>query len=361
MLTVLNVAYPMAPVGPDAVGGAEQVLTMLDAALVERGHRSLVVAREGSTVRGTLLPTPRARGSSADARTWAAAHEGHRAAIAEALRRWPIDLVHLHGADWYRYLPPGDVPVLVTLHLPPSWYPPEALRPGRPCTHLHCVSESQHRSCPDACALLPPIRNGVSVRRMRAPVRRRDFCASLGRICPEKGFHLGLDAARLAGASLLLAGYVFPYEEHRRYWDAEVRPRLDRRRRFVGPVAFRAKRRLLSAARCLLVPSLAPETSSLVAMEALACGTPVIAFANGALRDIIAHGRTGFLVRDVAEMAAAIAVAPTIDPDECRREAEERFSDERTVGEYLARYEWLAGGGAAEPQCANDGAAGARA
>ncbi|HEU4642436.1 MAG TPA: glycosyltransferase [Gemmatimonadaceae bacterium] len=345
MLTVLQVAYPMAPVGEDAVGGAEQVLSMLDEALVEHGHRSIVVACEGSTVRGTLLATPRVRGSSADVRTWAAAHDGHRAAIAEALRRWPVDVVHLHGADWYRYLPAADVPVLVTLHLPPSWYPEEALRPTRPRTLLHCVSPSQHRACPPSGALLPPIRNGVSVRRMHAAVRRRDLCASLGRICPEKGFHMAIDAARRADAPFLLAGCVFPYDEHRRYWDAEIAPRLDARRRFVGPVTFRGKRRLLSAARCLLVPSLAPETSSLVAMEAMACGTPVIAFAAGALRDIVAHERTGFLVRDTREMADAIAAARSIDGDECRREAEERFSAERAARAYLARYEWLAAGG----------------
>jgi glycosyltransferase involved in cell wall biosynthesis len=345
MLTVLQVAYPMAPAGDDAVGGAEQVLSMIDAALVEHGHRSIVVACEGSSVRGTLLATPRVHGSSADARTWGAAHEGHRAAIAEALRRWPVDVVHLHGADWYRYLPEGDVPVLVTLHLPPAWYPAEALRPARARTFLHCVSESQHRACPASGALLAPIRNGVSVRRMRAAVRRRDLCASLGRICPEKGFHLAIDAARRADAPFLLAGYVFPYEEHRRYWDTEIAPRLDTRRRFLGPVAFRGKRRLLSTARCVLVPSLAPETSSLVAMEAMACGTPVIAFAAGALRDIVAPGRTGFLVRDVGEMAEAIAAAGCIDGDECRREAEERFAVERAARAYLARYEWIAGGG----------------
>ena len=84
-------------------------------------------------------------------------------------------------------------------------------------------------------------------------------------------------------------------------------PRLDRRRRFLGPLGFARKRRLLAAARCLLVPSLARETASLVAMEALACGTPVIAFPNGALAEVVEDGRTGFLVENTREMAAAIA------------------------------------------------------
>jgi hypothetical protein len=102
------------------------------------------------------------------------------------------------------------------------------------------------------------------------------------------------------------------------------------------------KRRLLAAARCLVVPSLVAETSSLVAMEALASGTPVIAFRSGALPEIVEDGRTGFLVDGVAEMADAMRRASEIDPEACRRAARERFTAERMCGEYLALYERLA-------------------
>jgi glycosyltransferase involved in cell wall biosynthesis len=145
---------------------------------------------------------------------------------------------------------------------------------------------------------------------------------------------------------MLLAGEVFRYETHERYFREAVEPRLDRRRRFVGPVGFAAKRRLLSAARALLVPSLAAETSSLVAMEALACGTPVIAFAAGALPEVVEHGRTGFIVGDAAEMARAIRRVGEIDPAVCRATARRRFSDERMTREYFALYERLARGAA---------------
>ena len=101
--------------------------------------------------------------------------------------------------------------------------------------------------------------------------------------------------------------------------------------RHLGPVGFARKRRLLSAARCLLVPSMAPETSSLVAMEALACGTPVIAYRAGALAEIVEHGRTGFLVESTEAMADAIGRAGTIDPETCRRAARARFPLARTV------------------------------
>src|SRR5207249_5576489 len=129
---------------------------------------------------------------------------------------------------------------------------------------------------------------------------------ALGRICPEKGFHFALQAAKMARADLLLAGQVFPYASHVEYFESKIVPRLDERRQFVGPVGFHRKKRLLSKAKCLLVPSTVNETSSLVAMEALAAGTPVIAFPSGALPEIVEHGRTGYLVSDVKEMAQAI-------------------------------------------------------
>jgi glycosyltransferase involved in cell wall biosynthesis len=194
---------------------------------------------------------------------------------------------------------------------------------------------------------LAPIPNGVPVEALAARHAKRPFALVLGRICPEKGIHLAIEAAKEADLALLVAGEVFAYEAHRRYFEEEVRPRLDDRRRFVGPVGFARKRRLLTAAQCLLIPSLAPETSSLVAREALACGTAVVAFPNGALPDTIQHGRTGFLVNDVPEMARAIREARRLDPALCRRVARERFSLESMIARYFAAYERLAGPGRA--------------
>src|SRR5438067_1111438 len=118
-LTILNVAYPLAPVGPDAVGGAEQILSKLDQALTRAGHHSLVIACEGSKVAGTLVPVPANRGALTES-TRQYAHEQHRRAIQETLERWRVDVIHAHGVDFDRYLPPSGVPMLVTLHLPPS-------------------------------------------------------------------------------------------------------------------------------------------------------------------------------------------------------------------------------------------------
>jgi glycosyltransferase involved in cell wall biosynthesis len=252
------------------------------------------------------------------------------------------DVVHLHGIDFAGYMPPPGPPVLVTLHLPPDWYPPEALHPTRPDTWLNCVSAAQHRACPAGAHLLPPILNGVPVEALAARHARRGYALALGRICPEKGQHLAVQAAHLADVSLILAGIAFPYPEHRAYFNEQVAPLLDRRRRCIGQIDFARKRRLLSAARCLLVPSLAAETSSLVAMEALACGTPVIAFRAGALPEIVRDQETGFVVEDVASMAQAIGRAGGIDPQTCRADARNRFLLRRTTEAYLAVYERLA-------------------
>ncbi|HVX42026.1 MAG TPA: glycosyltransferase [Gemmatimonadaceae bacterium] len=345
--TVLNVAYSLAVVGPNAVGGAEQVLARIDRALVDGGATSIVVSCTGSTPAGLLCATPRASGVLDEA-ACAAARRAHADAIARTLDRHGVDLVHMHGVDFHSYLPDAGVPVLATLHLAPGCYPRAVFESARPGTYLNCVSRAQERTCPASPALVATIENGIDIPEV---VRRGagDYVMALGRICPEKGFHIAMDAARRAGVPMLLAGQVFPYPEHERYFTDLILPRLGDRCGFVGAVAGDQKTHMLARARCVLVPSLVAETSSLVAMEALACGTPVIAFDVGALPELVEHGVTGFIVRDEREMADAIIAASALDPEACRAAAVERFSSTRMVREYLALYRALAqGAGAAD-------------
>ncbi len=340
-MTILSVAYSLAPVGPDAVGGSEQVLTHLDRALAAAGHRNIVVACEGSEVAGELVsfPGPPSRGQI-DGRCRVGRQRTMRRLIGEVLAREPVDLVHMHGLDFDKVLPAPGVPVLATMHLPYFFYPWAALWPQRPDTWTHGVSESQMQGWPPSHLMLPPIPNGVPVSELgRLRPKKCGYALMLARVCPEKGLNMGLDAARLAGTSMLLAGEVFPYASHQEYFQREVVPRLSRERRYLGPVGFVRKRRLLAAARCLLIPSQVPETSSLVAMEAAACGTPVVAFRAGALPEVVEDGRTGILVDSTEEMADAIGRIGAIDPEVCRETARRRFTVERMAAAYLDRYQ----------------------
>lgn len=339
-LTVLSVAFPFAPVGPCGVGSAERILAELDAALVAEGQRSLVVACAGSLVAGELFSAPmpeRALISESD-RRW------HRwrfqAAIDRALSKHRVDLIHMHGVDFDQHVLPPDIPVLVTLHVPISWYRPEAWVTFGDRAQFQCVSAAQRSTCPELAGV-PVIENGVSLPAVRLDREREDFALALGRICPEKNVHEALEAGTRAGTPVLVSGHVFPHREHGEYFAEKVQPLLDRdgvTHHFLGPMDVERRKRLLARAKCLLLPSRAPETTSLTAMEALSVGTPVIAYRSGALTEIVDEGVTGFLVDSVEEMADAIQRVDQIRSEDCRAAAESRFSRDRMVHDYFDLY-----------------------
>jgi glycosyltransferase involved in cell wall biosynthesis len=339
-MTVLSISYPFAPVGPDSVGGAEQILTALDQALVATGHTSLVLACEGSAPAGTLIPFPPPRGEL-NTGEQQFCRKQLQAALDRILATRQIDLIHMHGFDFHEYRLSQEIPILVTLHLPFAWYPHEIWSKLPANVRLQCVSKTQQLSCPAVLSHAPVITNGVEI----LPARKKtgDFAVVLGRICPEKNQHAALEAGFLANTSVVLAGEVFPFAEHRAYFRNKVAPLLQQqhetiRHTFRGALSRSACLQLLAEAKCLLHPTLAPETSSLVAMEAVAAGTPVIVYNSGALPEIVEHGITGFLVDSVQEMAAAIHRVHTIHAEDCRAAAVQRFSKQRMIEQYFGLY-----------------------
>ncbi len=345
-LTVLSIAFPFAPVSRQAVGGAEQILSTLDEALVAAGETSLVVACEGSRVAGKLFPTPLPQSDvlrDAD-RSWC--RKQCQAAIDRALGSRHVDLIHMHGLDFNEYALPAGIPTLVTLHLPIEWYAPEIWPRYRNRAQFCCVSESQRRCYPPGLNNCSVIENGVALPPYPAPRPRQDFALVMGRVCQEKNAAAALQAGTLTRTPVLLAGQVFPYREHRQYFQETIEPLLQGQpggvqHAFLGPQSSLQIQDLLARAKCLLHPTLAPETSSLVAMEALAAGTPVIAYRSGALPEVVEHGVTGFLVDSVQAMAGAMGQVHTLSSEACRRAAEQRFSKERMVQRYFDQYELL--------------------
>ncbi|MFL6450326.1 MAG: glycosyltransferase family 4 protein [Bryobacteraceae bacterium] len=333
-MRVLNVAYPLLPVTSGSAGGAEQILYLLDGGLAKRNIESIVIAAEGSGVSGKLRSTPSASGDITEAER-AEAQRIHRRTIAEVLASEAVDLIHFHGLDFATYIPETRVPKLATLHLPISWYEHGSL--DNSDVHLVSVSQTQANSA-EGKTIFRFVPNGIDTSAHAPSHRERNSLLWLGRICPEKGTHIALQVARELDLPLTVAGPVHPFAFHRSYFETEVQPLLDSKRIYTGPVNLDQKITLLSRARALLVPSLAAETSSLVAMEAASSGTPVIAFRSGALPEVIQHGLTGFIVEDVQGMIRATARLEAICRSRCREYALENFSYERMVDDYVKLY-----------------------
>jgi len=333
---VLYLAYPLLPVSEHSCGGAEQALLTLETEVASRGWHTAVAACEGSRVAGELISTGKA--PTADDRL-VERQEAMREAVLAALRRRSFDLVHDHSGFFWRHARELACPVLATLHLPRRMYSPELFADIAPNVSFNCVSASQAREF-SGLPGLAVVENGISLDRFPLTAEKGDYLLWLGRVCVEKGTHLAIEAAAQAGLPLVLAGQVYPFAYHRRYFAECVHPHIAAHRvRWVEQPSFVEKVELLRRARAVLIPSLVDETSSLVALEAMACGTPLVAFRRGALARLVRHGETGFLVETAEEMAAAVQRAGALDPARARAFVEERHSSARMADDCARLYE----------------------
>ncbi len=201
-LTVLNVSYSLAHVSRRTAGGAEQVLITLDEALVRAGHKSLVLAPAGSRCDGLLVPAQIPRGVLDDDAKYEA-RRTFKHLIDRILNEYSVDVVHMHGLDFYDYLPQPrtsdcdfvtPAAALVLRRRRGERAPANAV--------LVAVSESQARSAPANVRIDAVIPNGVDLSHFRPQKTKSDYALAIGRICPEKGLHLAIDAAERAGSDL---------------------------------------------------------------------------------------------------------------------------------------------------------------
>jgi glycosyltransferase involved in cell wall biosynthesis len=344
---LLFVAYPLLPVSDQSAGGAEQVLTTLERAAANSGWRTTVAACNGSVAAGqvyaTMLP---GRGRLASARQLEAQHCRRVAELIDVRSAigTPFDLVHDHSGSFFGHASGVDTPVLATLHLPRSFYPQHWFHRLPQNVHLACVSKAQARTFSDVPNIIGVVPNGIDLGRFPLRSRKQDYLLWMGRICEEKGTHTALDVAKRIGLPIVMIGQVYPFAYHQNYFDREIRPRMERmgdQVKYIERPSFADKLKLIQNARALLVTSSAEETSCLVAMEAAACGTPVVAMRRGAFSEVVQHGSTGYVVNDISEMSAALAHLSDIKPRTCRDYAQEHFSAKQMLSRYEALYERL--------------------
>ncbi|HWH11192.1 MAG TPA: glycosyltransferase family 4 protein [Solirubrobacteraceae bacterium] len=319
-LRIAMLAPPWIPVPAPGYGGVEAVVSALTEALVDRGHQVTLFCAPGSRSAGRVVTLlDEARPDEIERALYESDHVARAFAVIDAAPADAgFDVVHDHCG--FTALAMADrirTPVVHTLHGP--------FVPSTAAFYAHhghkaalvAISHAQITGAPGGLTPAGVIPNPIDLRDWNVCERKRDYLFWIGRMTPSKGPHRAIAAARLAGVPLILAGVIQPGQQE--FFDREVAPHIDGDRvRFVGEVGGRDKRTLFSEARALLMPIRWNEPFGMVMVEALACGTPVIAFPEGAATEIVIDGRTGFLVDDEQAMAAAVGRLPRIAPAACR-------------------------------------------
>jgi glycosyltransferase involved in cell wall biosynthesis len=259
---------------------------------------------------------------------------------AVAARADEFDLIHCH-VDWLHLplLSRRSVPFLTTTH-------GRLDLPGLPDLVAHfpaapfvSVSNSQRGTLRNA-NWLGTVYHGIPLHCLHPSFAAGSYLAFLGRIAPEKGPESAIRIAHAVGLPLRIAAKVPSREQ--RYFKERLEPLIDGDRvRIIGEVGQQAKQEFLAGAIALLFPINWPEPFGLVMIEAMACGTPVIAFRCGSVPEIIEDGRTGFIVDDEAAAAQAIGRLDLIDRRQVRAEFEKHFTARRMAREYLRKYDSL--------------------
>lgn len=326
-------------VPPRTYGGTERVVHYLTEALVRQGHEVTLYASADSRTSATLRPVvPEALRLSRERRdplTW------HLLQLAQVAREaGDYDIIHfhtefLHFPLWRRM----EVPQITTLH---GRLDLADLKPFyQEFRDMPVISISDHQRTPLPMAhWAGTVYNGVPAELYTFQPEPGDYLAFLGRISPEKGPELAIEIALKAGMPLKMAAKVDAVDQD--YFTSRVEPLLKHPLiEFIGEVDEQGKNALLGGARALLFPIQWPEPFGLVMIEAMACGTPVIAFRQGSVPEVMRDGVSGYVVESVEAAVAALARIDAIDRAGCRAYFEQRFTAERMAEGYMKRYHEL--------------------
>ena len=330
-------APPWIPVPPPGYGGIEQVIALLVAELTRRGNDVTLFAAPGTDASAEVLsPLEGPHPDEIQTSLYEADHVASTFARTEETAE-PFDVIHDHcGFTAFAFADRIETPVLHTLHGP---FTPETsafyARHGHKASAV-ALSRYQAEQAPDQLEIVAVIGNPMVVADFPFREEKNDYVLWIGRFNEDKGPGRAIVAAREAGVRLVLAGPVQPGQEE--YFASEVEPHIDGDRvRYVGEVGSE-KLDLYAGARAFLMPIRWAEPFGLVMTEAMACGTPVIAFPEGSAPEIVLDGETGFVVGDESEMAAAVGRLGEIDPHRCRESARERYDVEAVASAYEEAY-----------------------
>ena len=321
---------------PRHYGPWELVTSLLTEALVARGIDVTLFATADSFTAGTLsavCPAPYSEDPSIDAKPWEILHIAH---VFE--RAGEFDLIH-NQADFVplAFSRLVDTPLVTTIH----GFSSERILPVFEAyddrVHYVAISDSDRHP---ALTYAATIHHGIPIDDFPFDAAGGEDLLFYGRIHPDKGAAEAIEVARGAGRRLIMAGIVQDEEYHR----LSVLPALDgERARHIGAVGGPARGELLGRARALLHLINFEEPFGLSVVEAMACGTPVIASRRGSMPELIDHGVTGFLVDSLDEAVEAIGRVGEIDRAACRAAAVSRFSVDRMADDYLDLYRRLIG------------------
>jgi glycosyltransferase involved in cell wall biosynthesis len=319
---------------------------LLTEELVQRGHAVTLYAAGSSRTRATLRSVGDGTVSDAMAQGTAQEYDHYANALfAEAMRQAAeFDVIHCHLGC--RFVPMGLVsraPVLHTLHVVLSLDDQWIVR-RYPRTPVAAISHYQAAAIPpEGRANVRVIHHGIDFGAYKFSLPPGRYLAFLGRMGPQKSPLDAIRIARRAGMPLVLAGKPQNAEEET-YFAAKIRPLVDGDSvTYVGPVDHRQKNELLGGAAALLFPIQGEEAFGLAMIEAMACGTPVVAWQRSSVTEVVDPGKTGFYADSVEQLAALVPQATALDRGSVRAHAEGRFSHLRMVADYVGMYASLAG------------------
>ena len=339
-----------------AYGGTERIVHELSRELAARGHDVVLFASGDSEAPGRHVHTVpiSLRAANLDIDPTAAYLRTIQAVLAN---EDSLDVIHGHLDFWNAPLArAARRPVVATFHGRLDYPQVAAALQGVPA-HLVAISRA-HAEQPTGVRFDSVVYNGLSLQDMPFGNSPTDELVFIGRMTPDKGIVDAIEVARLSGRRLRIVAKEPYLQDERDYYEAEVKPALRRADvEELGELGQADRDRVLASSFALLMPSVWPEPFGLTAIEAMACGTPVVARPSGALPELVREGRDGFLGSDAAEMAAALERVNTLDREVIRREVIDRFSASRMADRYEEIYRLVLAGSGNAPATVSSGAA----